>query len=61
MKRLFWKKWLHARGQKQAENVSFCVTDRRETKVERIEWLSMFEKWIDLRQLTDRRTRETKD
>jgi hypothetical protein len=35
MKRLFRKRWLHARGQKQAENASFCVTDRRETKSRR--------------------------
>jgi len=26
----------------------FGAVDRRETRIGRVEWLSMFEKWIDL-------------
>jgi hypothetical protein len=47
MKRLFRKKAGLCAQQKRAENASFCVTKRRETQIERVEWLSPFEKWID--------------
>ena len=33
------KEWLRAEAQKQVENAGFCVLGRRETQVERVEWL----------------------
>ena len=35
------------RGQNRAENARFGVVGRRETKVERVLRLVIFEKWID--------------
>jgi hypothetical protein len=47
--------------QKRAENASLCATDRRETQIERVEWLSPFEKWIDSSETAARRPLDFKD
>lgn len=55
------KRWSLSERQNQAGKASFSASDRRETRIERIEWLSKFEKRIDLWPVSGTSKRQIKD